>query len=286
MNPVLSLCFSMLACAALFAAQPSPAGGAPYDGAWKMVPGKSDFGPQQRPDDGNLVLKVKTKGPEFEIDQITTGRSEHYVFRSDGKDTINPLPDGGELKGHYTIADGILVGELSINDGALLFKDRISYSSDGRFMTLEREISGQMSGKMKIVLERGQTEHAAMAGSWKLDREKSDFGERAPSKYEATLSFDGHTCSLKQSSDQGDSEIKFRDDGQESINEVQGMTMKSKMHWDGEVLVGEHVYSGTGFEMTFADRTFVSPDGKVLTTDRVGQTPRGERRMHIVMVRQ
>jgi|GEM_PF-1814724 len=286
MKTVMSLCLSALVCAAMVAAQPLPAGSAQRDGTWKLVPDKSDFGPQHGPDDGNLVLKVKTNGPEFEIEQITTERTERYVFRTDGKDMTNPLPDGGELKGHYSLENGVLVGELNINDGALVFKDRISYSANGRFMTLDREISGQMAGKMKIVLEREQTGHAAMAGTWKLDREKSDFGGPMPEKYQAVLAFDGHACSLRQITDEGDYNLKFRDDGEETTNQLPDMTMKSRMHWEDDVLVGSHVYTGANFEMTFTDRTLVSPDGKVLTIDRVGQTPKGERKIHIVMVRE
>jgi hypothetical protein len=286
MKTVFTLCFSVLACAAMLAAQPSPASDTRGDGVWKLVPDKSDFGPQRGPDDGNLVIKIKTNGPEFEIEQVTTERTEHYVFRTDGKETSNPLPDGGELKGRYTYENGALVGVLTLGDGAVVFKDRITYSTDYRFMILDREITGPEPGKMKLVMERVPPEHPSMAGAWKLDREKSDFGGPMPAKYEATLSFDGHSCSLRQITDQGETELKFRDDGQESTNEVQGMTVKSKMHWEGEVLVGEHVYTGSGFEMTFTDRTFVSPDGKVMTIDRIGQTPKGERKIHIVMVRQ
>jgi hypothetical protein len=281
----LTLVCSVILFAAALAAQPSPAGDTRGDGAWKLVPEKSDFGPQQMPSDGYLVLKIKTNGPEFEVEQVTSERTERYVFRTDGKETTNPLPGGGELKGRYTYENGALVGKLTLGEGAIVFTDRISYSADYRFMTLDRVITGPEPGKMKLVMERMPPEHPSMAGAWKMDAAKSDFGGPTPSKYEATLSFDGHTCSLRQSSDQGDSELKFRDDGQESTNEVQGMTMKSKMHWDGEVLVGEHVYIGSGFEMTFTDRTFVSPDGKVMTIDRIGHTPSGERKIHIVMVR-
>jgi hypothetical protein len=285
MKTALTLCFSALACAAALAAQASPAGDTRGDGVWKLIPDKSDFGPRQVPSGGYLVLKIKSNGPEFEVEQMTSERTERYAFRTDGKETTNPLPGGGELKGRYTYEDGALVGKLSLGGGAIVFTDRISYSADYRFMTLDREITGPESGKMKLVMERMPPEHASMAGSWKMDAAKSDFGGPTPSKYEATLSFDGHSCSLRQSSDQGDSELKFRDDGQESTNEMQGMTMKSKMHWENEVLVGEHVYSGSGFEMTFTDRTFVSPDGKVLTIERIGHSPSGERKIHIVMVR-
>jgi hypothetical protein len=154
-------------------------------------------------------------------------------------------------------------------------------------MTLDRVITGPEPGKMKLVMERMPPAHPSMAGAWKLDSAKSDFGGApAPAKYEAKITVDGHAYSMQQSTDQGDSEIKFRDDAQETTNEVSNMTMKTKMWWDKEVLVGESVYTGNGFEMTFKDRTSFSPDGKLMTTDRVGQTPGGERKLHIVMVKQ
>jgi len=280
------LCSVILLTAAL-AAQPSPASDTRGDGAWKLVPEKSDFGPQQMPSDGYLVLKIKSNGPEFEVNQVTTERTERYVFRTDGKETTNPLPGGGELKGRYTYESGTLVGELSLGEGAIVFKDRISYSADYRFMTLDRQITGPAPGKMKLVLERMPPEHPSLAGFWKLDAAKSDFGGApAPVKYEAKVSVEGHAYAMQQSTDQGDTELKFRDDGQESTNQVANMTMKSKMWWEKDVLVGENAYIGNGFEMTFKDRTSFSPDGKVMTTDRVGQTPGGERKMHIVMVKQ
>ena len=282
----LTIVCSVILFAALLTAQPAPAGDTRGDGVWKLVPEKSDFGPQQMPSDGYLVLKIRTNGPEFEVEQVTSERTERYVFRTDGKETTNPLPDGGGLKGRYTYENGALVGKLTLGEGAIVFTDRISYSADYQFMTLDREITGPASGKMKLVMERLPPEHPSMAGSWKLDAAKSDFGGPAPTKYLSQIEVEGHAYSMHQSSDQGDFLIRFRDDGQETTNEVQGMTMKSKMWWDKDVLVGESVYAGNGVELTFKDRTSFSPDGKVMTMDRVGQTPSGERKMHIVMVKQ
>jgi hypothetical protein len=273
--------------AAALAAQPAPVGDTRGDGAWKLVPEKSDFGPQQPPLDGYLVLKIKSNGPEFVVEQVTSERTERYVFRSDGKETTNPLPDGGELKGRYAYENGALVGELSLGEGAIVFKDRISYSVDYQFMTLDRQITGPEPGKMKLVMERMPAEHPSMAGFWKLDGKKSDFGGApTPAKYEAKITVDGHVFSMIETTDGKDSELKLRDDGQETTNEISGMTMKSKMQWEKGVLVGESTYTGNGVEMTFKDRTSFSPDGKLMTTDRVGQTPNGERKMHIVMVKQ
>lgn len=279
---------SVIVSAALLSAQSSPTGDTRGDGVWKLVPSKSDFGPQNGPDDGNLVLKIKTNGPVFEVDQVTTERTEHYVFRTDGKETVNTLPDGGELKGHYTLDNGVLTGELSVGGGSIVFRDRISYSADYRLMTLEREITGPEPGKMKLVMERMPPERPSMAGFWKLDVAKSDFGGAPmPAKYDAKITIEGHVISMHQSTDQGEFDIKVRDDGQETTNELANMTMKSKMHWEQDALVGEHVYSGDGFEMTFKDRTTFSPDGKAMTMDRASKMPDGsERKMHIVMVKQ
>jgi hypothetical protein len=283
----LTIACSVFLFAVALAAQLAPVGDTRGDGAWKLVVEKSDFGPQEAPPDGYLVLKIKTTGPEFVVEQVTSERTERYVFRSDGKETVNPLPDGGELKGHYAYENGALVGEITVGDGAIVFKDRISYSADYQVMTLDRVITGPAPGKMKLVMERMPPEHPSMAGFWKLDAAKSDFGGApAPAKYEAKITVDGHVYSMQMSTDQGDSEISFRDDAQETTNQVANMTMKTKMWWEKDVLVGEDVYTGSGSELTFKDRTSFSPDGKLMTTDRVGQTPGGERKLHIVMVKQ
>jgi hypothetical protein len=265
-------------------AQAAPPQGAVLEGVWKMLPDKSDFGPMPNP--GTLTLTIKVKGAIFEADQETPEGTQHLVFRTDGKETVNPLPDGNEMKSRHWFEGNVLRGELVV--GEMTFKDRISYSPDGRLMTLERHIEPLAGDStMKVVLEKAEPAKPSMAGLWKLDPTKSDFGSApTPAKYDAKITVDGHVYSMQMSTDQGDSEIKFRDDGQETTNQVANMAMKSKMWWDKDVLVGEDVYTGNGVEMTFKDRTSFSPDGKLMTTDRVGQTPSGERKLHIVMVKQ
>ena len=254
------------------------------EGVWKMLPDKSDFGAMPSP--SNLTLTIKVKGPIFEADQEAPDGLQHLIFRSDGKEVVNALSNGVEMKSRHWIEGSVLRGEIVI--GEMTTKDRISYSADGRVMTLDRDItSPEGASKMKIVLERVEPTKPSMAGVWKLDGAKSDFGGGpVPTKYDAKVTVDGHAYSVQQSTDQGDNEMKLRDDGQETTNEINGMARKSKMRWDNDVLVGDHVYSGNGVEMTFKDRTTFSPDGKVMTIDRDGRTPRGELKLHIVMVRQ
>ncbi len=289
MKTIFLSCASALACTALLAAQPAPTAAPNVQGVWKFVPAESDFGPNNTP--SALTFDMKTKGVVLEVSQTSDDGTSLFTFHTDGTETTNTLPDGSEMKTRYSWQGNMLVGEHKI--GEMNLKDKIAFSADGKRMTLDRDIQGPEGGrKMHVVMERVIVPSASpakpsMAGFWKLDSAKSDFGSGpAPGKYEAKIAIDGHVISMQQSTDQGDFEMKVRDDGQETTNEMANMTMKSKMWWEQDVLVGQHVYSGTGFEMTFKDRTTFSPDGKTMTMERVGQMPDGERKMHIVMVKQ
>ena len=284
--------FFALACSAvLFAgaltAQLAGADDTRGDGTWKLVPAKSDFGPQPAPE-GEVVLKIKTNGPEFQADQISAGAVLHLVCRTDGKETTNPLPDGGDLKCRYTFENGVLLGEFNVNDGALTMRDRVSYSADFHWMTIDRETkTPDGSFKTKFVFERMPPEHPAMAGSWKLDATKSDFGGGpVPARMEAVITVEGARITMVQTTDEGSVTLNVRDDGEETTNDLGSVVLKSKLHWEGAVLAGENIYTGPGGAITFHDRTSFSPDGKVMTIDRVGVSAAGERRMRLVLVRQ
>ncbi len=284
--------FFPLACSViLFAggltAQMASADDARGDGTWKLVPAKSDFGPQPPPE-GELLLKIKTNGAEFQADQISAGVVLHLVCRSDGKETTNPLPDGNQLKSRYRFENGVLLGELNVNDGAVIMKDRVSYSADFRWMTVDREMkTPDGSFNTKLVFERVATEHPSMAGTWKLDAAKSDLGDGSvPGRMEAVISVEGPRISMAQTTDQGTVTLNVRDDGEETTNDLGGTVLKSKMRWEGAVLTGENTYTGPGGAITFHDRTSFSPDGKVMTMDRVGVSPSGERHMRLVLLRQ
>ena len=257
------------------------------DGTWKLVLEKSDFGPQPPPA-GEVLLKIKTNGPEFQVDQISSGEVLHLVCRNDGKETTNPLPEGNQLKCRYRFENGVLLGELNVNDGMVIMKDRTSYSADFRWMTVDRDMkTSEGDGKMKLVFERMAPEHPSMAGTWKLDTAQSDFGGGpAPGHMEAVIKVDGPRIAMVQTTDQVSVTLNVRDDGEETTNDLGSIVMKSKMRWESAVLTGESTYTGPGGEITFHDRTSFSADGKVMTTDRVGVSASGERRIRIVMVRQ
>jgi hypothetical protein len=282
-----ALVCSVILFAGVLSAQLTSAGDPRGDGTWKLVPEKSDFGPQRLPE-GELLLKIKTNGPEFQVDQISSGEVLHLVCRNDGKETTNPLPDGSQLKSRYWFENGVLLGELNVNDGEVIMKDRTSYSADFRWMTVDRDMkTPEGDGKMKLVFERMAPEHPSMAGTWKLDPAQSDFGGGpAPGHMEAVITVDGPRIAMVQTTDQVSVTLNVRDDGEETTNDLGSIVMKSKMRWESAVLTGESTYTGPGGEITFHDRTSFSADGKVMTTDRVGVSASGERRIRIVMVRQ
>jgi hypothetical protein len=125
-------------------------------GTWNIDAPKSDFGQGPAPDD--LQLKVRVEAADFYVTQSGGGQPDQDLhFNSEGKEITNDVP-GAKIKGAYHWEGPVLVGELKIatDDGNdMTFKDRISYSADGKVMTLDRAVSGPMGdGKMKIVMNK------------------------------------------------------------------------------------------------------------------------------------
>jgi hypothetical protein len=125
-------------------------------GTWTIDAQKSDFGQGPVPDD--LQLKLRVEGADFYVTQSGGGQSDLDLhFSTDGKEMANDVP-GAKITGKHHWEGSVLIGELKIasDDGnTMSFKDRISYSADGKVMTLDRDVSGPMGdGKMKIVLNR------------------------------------------------------------------------------------------------------------------------------------
>ena len=125
-------------------------------GTWAIDAPKSDFGQGPVPDD--LLLKIRVEGTDFYVNQSGGGQSDIDLhFSSAGKEISNEVP-GAKITGAYHWEGAVLVGELKIaaDDGnTMTFKDRISYSADGKVMTLNRDASGPMGDqKLKIVLNR------------------------------------------------------------------------------------------------------------------------------------
>jgi hypothetical protein len=125
-------------------------------GTWLVDPVKSDFGPMPVPDD--LRVDVRVEAGEFYLKQSGGDQPEYELhFNTSGKEVTNQIP-GARMTSTHRWEGAILVGEIKImtDDGnTLIFKDRISYSPDGKVMTTKREISGPMGeGKMTLVMNK------------------------------------------------------------------------------------------------------------------------------------
>ena len=294
--PAILLPVVLLAAAAC--AQPTATGSpatptaAPVVSVWKLVPATSDFGSQPMP--GKLILTITERGEAFDVDQDSDDGQIHLALRKDGKEVVNKLPGGGEMKSRHWMEGAVMRGEISFGDGAITFSDRTTYSADGRLMTIERGAkTPDGTGRQVIVMERvdAPSRPAAtlspIAGSWKLDRQQSDYGsDPMPERSEARVVVNGHEIALDESNDRGDTHSVFFDDGRESTNTYGSATMKSKMHWEQGALVGEPALDLGGTTMTMTDRTTFSADGKTMTMQRVRTVNGQESKSRIVMVRQ
>jgi hypothetical protein len=125
-------------------------------GTWTIDAGKSDFGPMPVPSD--LVFKITAEGQEFSVIQSGGGQPDLDLhFNTSGKEATNQVP-GAKMTSTHHWEGAVLVGEILVtgDDGTkLTFKDRISYSPDGKVMTVERSMSGPMGdGQMKMVLNK------------------------------------------------------------------------------------------------------------------------------------
>jgi hypothetical protein len=144
---------TIILCGALGAAAQSPTSF--MDGTWKLNAAKSDGGPRQLP--GTLTIKVTSNGPEFEGIQTADGEETLLKFRSDGKEVVNQLPGGVEMKSKHRVENGALLAvyHITFSQGELTQNDRIVISADGKTLTTNRDVkAAQGDYKQKLVFDR------------------------------------------------------------------------------------------------------------------------------------
>lgn len=108
------------------------------------------------------------------------------------------------------------------------------------------------------------------SGHWKLNAEKSKLDE--PYQEERTIEHQDPelTVSSKATADgeEEESTIKYRTDGKQTRNMIDGDPLFTTAHWDGDVLVFDsELISDTDTTETH-DRWTLSADGKHLTVSR------------------
>jgi hypothetical protein len=149
--PLLVLGVAVLASAAFAADHPD------ITGTWLLDVAKSDLGPDPAPSD--LTFTITAKGPDFTVAQSGGVRAEIVLtFNSAGKEVVNEMP-GARMTSKHRWEGNTQIGELTIVAASaghkVTMKDRISYSADGKVMTMKREMSGPTGDlQMRMVMNR------------------------------------------------------------------------------------------------------------------------------------
>lgn len=126
-----------------------------FDGTWRLDVARSDGGPQ--PLAQGMTVKWTSSGAEFEVRHQMPNGEMVLKLRSDGKEAVNQMASGAEMKSTHRLEDGVLVGEYRIHTerADVTQLDRISLSADGKTMTTDREIKTPQGGfKQKLVFDR------------------------------------------------------------------------------------------------------------------------------------
>jgi len=119
------------------------------------------------------------------------------------------------------------------------------------------------------------------SGTWKVNIEKSTF-DPSPTPKSLTYKIEHAEPSLKLTSTRVDDAaedsvvLKLTTDGQENTNVVRGNEVKSKITWEGGVLVIVSVSTIEGANYELKDQWNLSEDGKTITWLRHYSSTQGE----------
>lgn len=129
------------------------------------------------------------------------------------------------------------------------------------------------------------------SGSWKMDGEKSNFGEM-PKPQHFSLRIDHQDPRLKvsgaQTGQRGDYKYEFTytTDGKECVNKMMGNEQRSTVKWDGSRLLFDSKMDWQGTPVVIREEWSLSRDGKVLTIRRRLTLPDGVSEASLAMNRE
>jgi hypothetical protein len=129
------------------------------------------------------------------------------------------------------------------------------------------------------------------SGDWKLDLEKSDFGQMpAPVAMTYAVKYEDPSMSVKWMFDgewgRMDGESKYSTDGKPVTNTFGQMSMESTAKWEGATLKVHSTGDFPGGEMTFDDEWTMSADGKTFTIKRTISSDMGVGTQTLVFVKE
>lgn len=119
-----------------------------------------------------------------------------------------------------------------------------------------------------------------LTGEWKMNPAASKFGAApAPTSMVRTIHHADPKLEMKtvQVGQKGEirTELKYTTDGKICVNTLSGSEVRSKLTWEGDVLVIDSKRTVQGTEITLIDRYSLSPDGKTLTINSSLKSPTG-----------
>lgn len=118
-------------------------------------------------------------------------------------------------------------------------------------------------------------------GTWKLNIAKSDFGQTpVPESLVDKIEHKETAITLNSTRvEQGATDavtLNLTTDGKENINTVHGAEVKTKLKWEGTMLLLDSMITVEGGSISLKDKWSLSADGKVLTIARHYTGPEGE----------
>jgi len=126
------------------------------------------------------------------------------------------------------------------------------------------------------------TRRPNMNGVWVLDAAKSETGNFPAPQGPQRLT---QTATLLEV-DTGSALVRYRTDGEKFVNETTDYRLESEAKWEGETLVAHSKGQSRGAALEIWERVTLSEDGRTITMNRVFQTPQGEAKQKLVMVKQ
>jgi len=126
-----------------------------------------------------------------------------------------------------------------------------------------------------------------MSGTWKMNAAKSKFEQSAPKAITIKLDHQGSAMqeAFTLTNDQGELTVNFTYtlDGKESLQQLEGQTIKSTAKWEGESLVIEFKDDQA---FNFRRKLTLSADGKTMTMDVKKSDPGGTANDFVVFEKQ
>lgn len=143
--------------ALILAGSVSAAGHPDFSGEWKLNLAKSDFGERAAPI--SSIMKIEHKDPALRVTRtLTTSNGElttETAYGTDGKETTNKLPGGGEMKstGKWEGSALLIATPITLNGNKLAIKWQWTLSQDGKTLTTVRTLPNG-DGTQTEVFER------------------------------------------------------------------------------------------------------------------------------------